>query len=181
MKFEFSTFKTVASCSILMLTNLSLSGQTKFSFSDKTLKDFNSSVLYPVEYKQITDSSGIRNVYMVLPDKEISINSNELKGQFIEISNKMGFHEDDVPGHFLKYELTEKVIEYFNINRSLTSLIENEETKKLYIINSYIVKSITDEIENIKKDKIEKQVVNEFMQSNGYKLDQVGENHSYYS
>lgn len=176
MKFEFSTFKTVASCSILMLTNLSLSGQTKFSFSEKTLKEFNSSVLYPVEYKQITDSSGIRNVYIVLPDKEISINSNELKGQFIEISNKMGFHENDVPGHFLKYELTEKVIEYFDIDRSLTSLIENEETKKLYIINSYVIKSIIDEKEKIKKDAIGRKIVNEFIQLKGYKLDQVGEN-----
>lgn len=37
MKFEFSTFKTIASCSILMLTNLSLSGQEKLIIDDEVV------------------------------------------------------------------------------------------------------------------------------------------------
>lgn len=37
MKFEFSTFKTVASCSILMLTNLFLSGQEKLIIDDDVI------------------------------------------------------------------------------------------------------------------------------------------------
>lgn len=55
MKFEFSTFKTVASCSILMLTNLSLSGQTTFTINSETSKTIsaNESFIYPVEYREI--------------------------------------------------------------------------------------------------------------------------------
>lgn len=55
MKFEFSTFKTLASCSILMLTSLSLSGQTTFTINSETavkVRIDNNSV-YPVTTKTV--------------------------------------------------------------------------------------------------------------------------------
>ncbi|HCA06932.1 hypothetical protein [Chryseobacterium sp.] len=171
MKFEFSTFKTVASCSILMLTNLSLSGQTKFSFDEKALK--RSEALLAVEYKQITDSSGTRNAYMLLTDQEIPIASDELKGSFNVISDKLGFNDKDVPGHFLKYELCEEVMRYYNIKDSKILLVENDATKKLYLMNSYVLKSMNEEKEKIKKDDAELKMIDGFMQSMGYKTSQI--------
>lgn len=158
-----------------MLANLYLSGQTKFSFDEKTLKIFNES-LFPVEYKKISDSSGSRNAYMVLTDQEIPISSDELKGQFIEISHTMGFHDQDISGHFRKNELSEKVMQYFEIKNNYISLIENEATKKLYVINYYVIKSILDEKEEKQKYEADRETVNQFMQSIGYKPYLIGEN-----
>ncbi|MCS3870847.1 hypothetical protein J3D55_003763 [Chryseobacterium ginsenosidimutans] len=171
MKFEFSTFKTVASCSLLMLTNLSLSGQTKFSFDEKALK--RNEALLAVEYKQITDSSGTRNAYMLLIDQEIPIASDELKGSFNVISNKLGFNDKDVPGHFLKYELCEEVMRYYNIKDSKILLVENDATKKLYLMNSYVLKSMNEAKEKLQKDASELKMIDEFMQSIGYKTFQI--------
>lgn len=55
MKFELSTFKTVASCSLLMLTHLTFSGQTTFTINSETIKTIppNNSFIYPVEYREI--------------------------------------------------------------------------------------------------------------------------------
>lgn len=178
MKFEFSTFKTVASCSILMLTNLSLSGQTKFSFDDETLKKFDYQTLTPVEYKQITDGSEKRNAYMVSIDEQIPISSNELKGSFTVVSDKMGFHDQGVSGHFLKYELSEEVMKYYDLSESNVLLVENENTKKLYIMESSFLKNINKEKEEKQKDEVDRETVNRFMQSLGYKPYQ--ENGNYY-
>ncbi|MFP3590397.1 hypothetical protein [Chryseobacterium sp. SIMBA_038] len=173
MKFELSTFKKVASCSILMLTNLSLSGQTKFSFDDQTLKKFYYQKLFPVEYKQITDGSVTRNAYMISDDNQIPISSDELKGSFIIISDKMGINDKDVPGHFLKNELCEEVIKYYEINKTNVLLIENENTKKLYMMYSDFLKSMNEEKEKIKKDDAELKMIDGFMQSMGYKTSQI--------
>ncbi|WP_415327510.1 hypothetical protein [Chryseobacterium sp. MMS23-Vi53] len=176
MKFEFSTFITVASCSILMLTNLSLSGQTKFSFDDETLKKFDYQTLTPVKYKQITDGSEKRNAYMISIDEQIPISSDELKGSFTVVSDKMGFHDQDVSGHFLKYELSEEVIKYYDIPESNVLLVENENTKKLYIMESSFLKNINKEKEEKQKDEADRETLNQFMQSLGYKPYQIGEN-----
>lgn len=176
MKFEFSTFKTIASCSILMLTNLYLSGQTKFSFDDETLKKFDYQTLTPVEYKQITDGSEKRNAYMISIDEQISISSNELKGSFNVISDKLGFSDKDVPGHFLKYELSEEVIKYYDLPESNVLLVENENTKKLYAMESSFLKNINKEKEEKQKDEADRETIDRFMQSLGYKPYQIGEN-----
>ena len=176
MKFEFSTFKTVASCSILMLTNLSLSGQTKFTFDDETLKKFDYQTLTPVKYKQITDGSEKRNAYMISIDEQIPISSDELKGSFNVISDKLGFSDKDVPDHFLKYELSEEVIKYYDLPESNVLLVENENTKKLYAMESSFLKNINKEKEEKQKDEADRETVNRFMQSLGYKPYQTGEN-----
>lgn len=176
MKFEFSTFKTVVSCSILMLTNLSLLGQTKFTFDDETLKEFDYQTLTPVEYKQITDGSEKRNAYMISIDEQIPISSDELKGSFNVVSNKMGFHDQDVSGHFLKYELSEEVIKYYDLPESNVLLVENENTKKLYIMESSFLKNINKEKEEKQKDEVDRETINIFMQSLGYKTYKIGEN-----
>lgn len=176
MKFEFSTFKTVASCSILMLTNLSLSGQTKFSFDDETLKKFDYQTLTPVEYRQITDGSEKRKAYMISIDEQIPISSDELKGSFTVVSNKMGFHDQDVSGHFLKYELSEEVMKYYDLSESNVLLVENENTKKLYMIESSFLKNINKEKEEKQKYESDGETVNRFMQSLGYKPYLIGEN-----
>ncbi|PQA97897.1 hypothetical protein B0A69_00760 [Chryseobacterium shigense] len=173
MKFELSTFKTVASCSILMLTNFSVSGQTKFSFDDQTLKKFYYQTLFPVEYKQITDNSETRKAYMISIDEQIPISSDELKGSFIVISDKMGFHDKDVTGHFLKYELCEEVMRYYELSESHVLLVENENTKKLYLMYSSLLKSMNEEKEKIQKDASELKMIDGFMQSMGYKTSQI--------
>jgi|GEM_PF-1452337 len=55
MKFEFSTFKTVASCSLMMFANYSLSAQETFKINAETIKAIsnNESFIYPVENKEI--------------------------------------------------------------------------------------------------------------------------------
>lgn len=176
MKFEFSTFKTVASCSILMLTNLSLLGQTKFTFDDETLKKFDYQTLTPVKYKQITDGSEKRNAYMISIDEQIPISSNELKGSFTVVSNKMGFHDKDVSGHFLKYELSEEVMKYYDLSENNVLLVENENTKKLYMMESSFLKNMIKEKEEKQKYEADRETVNRFMQSLGYKPYQIGEN-----
>ncbi len=176
MKFEFSTFKAVASCSILMLTNLSLLGQTKFTFDDETLKKFDYQTLTPVEYRQITDGSEKRKAYMISIDEQIPISSDELKGYFNVVSNKMGFHDKDVSGHFLKYELSEEVMKYYDLPESNVLLVENENTKKLYIMQSSFLKNINKEKEEKQKYEADRETVNRFMQSLGYKPYQIGEN-----
>lgn len=169
MKFELSTFKTVASYSILMLTNFSVSGQTKFSFDDQTLKKFYYQKLFPVEYKQITDGSVTRNAYMISDDNQIPISSDELKGSFIVISDKMGINDKDVPGYFLKNELCEEVIKYYEIDETNVLLVENENTKKLYMMYSSLLKSMNEEKEKIQKDASELKMIDGFMQSIKYK------------
>ncbi|WP_265131243.1 hypothetical protein [Chryseobacterium oranimense] len=176
MKFEFSTFKTIASCSILMLTNLSLTGQTKFSFDDETLKKFDYQTLTPVEYKQITDGSEKRNAYMISIDEQIPISSDELKGSFNVVSNKMGFHDQDVSGHFLKYELSEEVMKYYDLSESNVLLVENENTKKLYMMESSFLKNINKEKEEKQKYEADRETINRYMQSLGYKPYTIGEN-----
>ncbi|GAA5084308.1 hypothetical protein GCM10023210_04000 [Chryseobacterium ginsengisoli] len=173
MKFELSTFKTVASCSILMLTNLSLSGQTKFSFDDQTLKKFYYQKLFPVEYKQITDGSVTRNAYMISDDNQIPISSDELKGSFIVISDKMGINDKDVPGHFLKNELCEEVIKYYELDKTNVLLVENENTKKLYMMYADFLKSMNEAKEKLQKDNAELKMIDGFMQSMGYKTSQI--------
>lgn len=173
MKFELSTFKTVASCSIVMLTNLSLSGQTKFSFDDQTLKKFYYQKLFPVEYKQITDGSVTRNAYMISDDNQIPISSDELKGSFIVISDKMGINDKDVPGQFLKNELCEEVIKYYELDKTNVLLVENENTKKLYMMYSDFLKSMNEAKEKLQKDNAELTMINGFMQSIGYKTFQI--------
>ncbi len=176
MKFEFSTFKAVASCSILMLTNLSLLGQTKFTFDDETLKKFDYQTLTPVKYKQITDGSEKRNAYMISTDEQIPISSDELKGSFNVVSNKMGFHNQDVSGHFLKYELSEEVIKYYDLPESNVLLVENENTKKLYMMESSFLKNINKEKEEKQKYEADRETINRFMQLLGYKPYTIGEN-----
>lgn len=176
MKFEFSTFKALASCSILMLTNLSLLGQTKFTFDYETLTKFDYQTLTPVEYKQITDGSEKRNAYMISIEEKMPISSNELKGSFTVVSNKMGFHDQDVSGHFLKYELSEEVMKYYDLSESNVLLVENENTKKLYMMESSFLKNINKEKEEKQKYEADRETVNRFMQSLGYKPYQIGEN-----
>lgn len=55
MKFEFSTFKTVASCSLMMFANYSLSAQETFKINAETIKVIsnNESFIYPVENREI--------------------------------------------------------------------------------------------------------------------------------
>ncbi|MEN4762685.1 hypothetical protein ABEG63_20335 [Chryseobacterium sp. C39-AII1] len=176
MKFEFSTFKAVASCSILILTNLSLLGQTKFTFDDETLKKFDYQTLTPVKYKQITDGSEKRNAYMISIDEQIPISSDELKGSFNVVSNKMGFHDQDVSGHFLKYELSEEIMKYYELSESNVLLVENENTKKLYMMESSFLKNINKEKEEKQKYEADRETINRFMQSLGYKPYTIGEN-----
>lgn len=176
MKFEFSTFKTIASCSILMLTNLSLTGQTKFSFNDETLKNFGYQTLTPVEFKKITDGSVTRNAYMISIDEQIPLSADELKGSFNVVSNKMGFHDQDVSGHFLKYELSEEVMKYYDLSESNVLLVENENTKKLYMMESSFLKNINKEKEEKQKYEADRETINRFMQSLGYKPYTIGEN-----
>ncbi|WP_332454189.1 hypothetical protein [Chryseobacterium aquaticum] len=62
MKFEFSTFKTVASCSILMLTNLSLSGQEKLIIDDEVVSKvkINENDIKVIASKEIDDYTFIK-------------------------------------------------------------------------------------------------------------------------
>lgn len=62
MKFEFSTFKTVASCSILMLTSLSLSGQEKLIIDDEVVSKvkINENDIKVIASKEIDDYTFIK-------------------------------------------------------------------------------------------------------------------------
>lgn len=176
MIFKNTIFKTVASCSILLLTSLSLSGQTKFSFDDETIKKFYYQTLHPVEYRQITDNSETRKAYMILIDEQIPISSDELKGSFNVISSKMGFHDKDVTGHFLKYELCEEVMRYYELSESHVLLVENDNTKKLYIMDSNFIKTMNKEKEEIKKYASDQKMISEFLNSIGYVTYKENEN-----
>jgi hypothetical protein len=158
-----------------MLTNLSLSGQTKFSFDDETLKKFGYQTLTPVKVKQVTDGSEKRNAYMISIDEQIPISSDELKGSFNVVSNKMGFHDQDVSGHFLKYELSEEVMKYYELSESNILLVENENTKKLYVMESSFLKNINKKKQEKQKNEADRETVNQFMESLGYKPYQIGE------
>lgn len=176
MKFEFSTFKTVASCSLMMLANYSLSAQTKFSLDDDFVKKFNYETFYPVEYKQIVDASKTRNAYMISIDKPIPISSDELKGSFNIISDKMRFTDDGIEGLFLENELSEEVTKYFEADDSNVLLVENENTKKLYMLESSILQSMKNEKAKIQKSISDRKTINDLMQSIGYKPYQIGDN-----
>lgn len=55
MKFEFSTFKTVTSCSLMMFANFNLSAQETFKINSETISKISleNSNIFPVEYKEI--------------------------------------------------------------------------------------------------------------------------------
>jgi len=152
-----------------MLTNLSLLGQTKFSLDDDFAKKFNYETFYPVEYKQIVDGSKTRNAYMISIDKPIPISSDELKGSFNIISDKMRFTDDGVEGLFLENELSEEVTKYFEADDSNVLLVENENTKKLYMLESSILQSMKNEKAKIQRSISDRKTINDLMRSIGYK------------
>lgn len=113
---------------------------------------------------------------MISINEQIPISSNELKGSFSVVSNKMGFHDQDVSGHFLKYELSEEVMKYYDLSESNVLLVENENTKKLYMMESSFLKNINKEKEEKQKYEADRETIDRFMQSLGYKPYTIGEN-----
>lgn len=175
MKFEFSTFKTVASCSLMMFTNFNLSAQEIFKIDKQSLKNIsNDYYVYGVELKTITDSSTIRKGYIVIPENNLPIYSEDLKGDYKEISSTMAFSDEGVPNEFLKNELSEKVRKHFGYSNKISTLIEQQNTKKLYVLDYGIFEKI---INNIKDEESQKNTET-FLQSLGYKI--YTENNSRY-
>jgi hypothetical protein len=167
MKFEFSTFKTVASCSLMMFANFNLSAQEIFKIDKQSLKNIsNDYYVYGVELKTITDSSTIRKGYIVIPENNLPIDSEDLKGDYKEISSTMAFSDEGVPNEFLKNELSEKVRKHFGYSNKISTLIEQQNTKKLYVLDYGIFEKI---INNIKNEESQKNT-ELFLQSLGYKI-----------
>lgn len=167
MKFEFSTFKTVASCSLMMIANYSLSAQEIFKIDKQSLRNIsNDYYVYSVELKIITDSSTVRKGYIVIPEKNFPIDSEELKGTYKEISSNMAFSDEGITNKFLKNELSEKVKTHFDYSNKISTLIEQQDTKKLYVLDYDVFTRI---IDNIKRNDSQNDT-EAFLQSLGYKV-----------
>lgn len=129
MKFEFSTFKTVASCSLMMIVNYSLSARETFKIDKQSLRNIpNDYYVYSVELKTITDSSTAREGYMVIPEINFRIDSEDLEGTYKEISSIMAFSDDGITDKFLKNELSENVKTHFDYSSKISTLIEQDIT-----------------------------------------------------
>lgn len=167
MKFEFSTFKAVASCSLMMFANFNLSAQETFRIDKQSLNNIsNEHYVYSVELTTITDSSTVRKGYMVIPEKNYSIDSEELIGNYKEISSDMGFSDEGITNKFVKNELSENVKLHFEYSSKISTLIEQVETKKLYVLDYDVFTRI---INNIKSHGFQKDIET-FFQSLGYKV-----------
>jgi len=167
MKFEFSTFKAVASCSLMMFANFNLSAQETFRIDKQSLNNIsNEHYVYSVELTTITDSSTVRRGYMVIPEKNYSIDSEELIGNYKEISSDMGFSDEGITNKFVKNELSENVKLHFEYSSKISTLIEQVETKKLYVLDYDVFTRI---IDNIKKNHYQNDI-EIYFQSLGYKV-----------
>lgn len=161
-----TVFKIVASCSLMMIVNFNLSAQEIFKIDKQSLKDISDEYYaYGVEFKTITDSSTVRKGYMVIPEIYFRIDSEELEGNYKEISSTMAFSDEGVTDKFLKNELSENVRLAFDLS-NVSTLIEKQDTKKLYVIDYSVFKRI---IGNIKDEESRKYNEN-FFQSLGYKI-----------
>lgn len=166
MKFEFFTFKTVASCSLMMFVNYSLSAQETFKIDKQSLRNIpNDYYVYSVELKTITDSSTVRKGYMVIPEINFRIDSEDLEGTYKEISSIMTFSDEGITDKFLKNELSENVRTHFDYSSKISTLIEQQDTKKLYVLDYDVFTRI---IDNIKRNDFQNDT-EVFFQSVGYK------------
>ncbi len=167
MKFEFSTFKTVASCSLMMIANYSLSAQETFKIDKQSLRNIpNDYYVYSVELKTITDSSTVRKGYLVIPEINFRIDSEDLEGTYKEIYSIMAFSDEGITDKFLKNELSEKVRTHFDYSSKISTLIEQQDTKKLYVLDYDVFTRI---IDNIKRNDSQNDT-EAFLQSLGYKV-----------
>lgn len=103
MKFELSTFKTVSSCSLMMIANYSLSAQETFKINQETTRKISieNINIYPVDYKEIeyypyVDAKVFTESYQNFLDSQKDV--KEEYSEALSIKNKY----DDVKNNKLK-------------------------------------------------------------------------------
>ncbi|SEN04164.1 hypothetical protein SAMN05421856_11268 [Chryseobacterium taichungense] len=109
MKFEFSTFKTVASCSILMLTNLSLSGQEKLIIDDEVVSKvkINNNEVSVIIMKEIDDYNLVKGKVMTHRYSMFLNSKNDYKEFYDEYINSKKSHN-------IKYDKRIEIINLLN-------------------------------------------------------------------
>lgn len=113
MKFEFTTFKTVASCSLMMFANFSLSAQETFKLNAEILKKVpvEKSNVFLVEYKEVEYYPLIDGKVLTESYKNFLDSQKDAKGQYsdaMSVKNKYDAIKDK------KLKVVQLINEYFD-------------------------------------------------------------------